>query len=236
MAREKGQKKRTTNSRSTDETRQDTDKRSSVWASRLRAVVILLVVGVGAIFSGYTVGNYVMGWFFGDKSEPTQLASSRTNTNTPSGGSNAANTGSTNSSTTSGGATNSGTTSTDTATAGTTGTGTTGANTGGQAGLTSGNERDPANAAVGSTAPSTAESEVLYRVRVGSFATPEEAEPDLRLLKERGYGEAYVVKSEDGAAYHIQVGAFSSSHSAFNVEEQLRAAGFAVHIETVQRR
>ena len=45
---------------------------------------------------------------------------------------------------------------------------------------------------------STAESEVLYRVRVGAFATPEEAEPDLRLLKERGYEEAYVVKSEDG--------------------------------------
>lgn len=234
MAKEKGQQQRETNSRSAGETK-NTDNRSSVWASRLRAVVILLVVGVGAIFSGYAVGNYVMGWFFGDSG-----------VNAPSGSIGTLNTGTTgsgatrsaavnNTGTAGGGSTNTGTISPISTTAGTTSASPTSTNANGGTNPPRADEYGT-SASAGSTAAPTSESEVLYRVRVGAFATPEEAEPDLRRLKERGYEEAYVVKSDDGSAYHIQVGAFSSSRSAFNVEEQLRAAGFAVHIETVQRR
>src|SRR5690625_824926 len=58
MAREKGQKsRRTKKSRSSGAARKNADKHASVWASRLRAVTILLAVGAVAIFLGYTVGN-----------------------------------------------------------------------------------------------------------------------------------------------------------------------------------
>lgn len=239
MARQKEQQQRTKKPRSAGGARGSAGKRSSVWASRMRAVTILLVVGGVAIFSGYAVGNYAMDWFFGSDKDRVTTASSGTGGSisggTTTGGGGAPSGGG------SGTGSNTPTQSDETVT-GQVASGSGGDLGASQGGSTSGGSNGSiinntgSNPASGTATTSTSESEVLYRVRVGAFATREEAEPVLEPLTETGFPDAYIVKSDDGAAYHIQVGAFSTHNSAFEVEERLRSAGFAVYIETVQRR
>lgn len=224
MAREKGQKsRRTKKSRSSGAARKNADKHASVWASRLRAVTILLAVGAVAIFLGYTVGNYAIQWFFGAEDDPAIVASQGNGRESTGGVVTGPGSGSEPAAPSQ--ILNAKDTVQETHASSTVDAGSSSA------------ESSPTTApTTEASAPPSSANEVLYRVRVGTFATREAAEPQLHTLTEIGYPDAYVVKSDDGAAYHIQVGAFSTLQSASDVDEQLGAAGFAVYIETVQRR
>lgn len=74
-------------------------------------------------------------------------------------------------------------------------------------------------------APSRGETNVLYRVQVGSFISRENAEARAAKLREEGF-DAYV--SQASGLFRVQVGAFSVRENAERLAAQLKAAGYDV--------
>lgn len=74
-------------------------------------------------------------------------------------------------------------------------------------------------------APSRGETNVLYRVQVGSFISKDNAEARAAKLREEGF-DAYV--SQAGGLFRVQVGAFSVRENAERLAAQLKAAGYEV--------
>lgn len=76
-------------------------------------------------------------------------------------------------------------------------------------------------------APRRGETNILYRVQVGSFISKENAEVRAAQLRTEGF-DAYV--SQSSGLFRVQVGAFSVRENAERLAEQLKAAGYEVLI------
>lgn len=69
----------------------------------------------------------------------------------------------------------------------------------------------------------------LYRVQVGAYSSKENANKQLKKVKEAGF-DSYIVQSK--GVYKIQVGAYSIKSNAESIAKKLKNAGFSAFIVT----
>lgn len=189
----------------------------------LRGVVVLLSLGVFAVFTGFLIGKYIVQTFL-NPTPPTQpaIATGEAGTTGQSNPLGVADGGGAGLNGGGAGATESGGPAGNGASMGAPGANGEGQPTpgGGTNGMTEADEPTlPASGGANSTQP------ILYRVRVGPFEDREAAEPVLGDLQQGEYAQAYFVVGTDGKTY-IQVGAFSSRQGAEGVRDSLIATGY----------
>ena len=79
------------------------------------------------------------------------------------------------------------------------------------------------------TTTTTTKKETLYRVQVGAYSVKNNADVQLKKVKDAGF-DTYMVKV--GGLYKIQVGAYSKKENAEAMQKKLKAKGFDAFITT----
>jgi N-acetylmuramoyl-L-alanine amidase len=69
------------------------------------------------------------------------------------------------------------------------------------------------------------EQTIHYRVQIGAFSVPANADYMLTRVKRAGFSDAFI--KQDGGLYRVQVGAFAVRENAENMLQRVKAAGFS---------